>query len=279
LSASLPAAWGAGRYAAPADGGMPRVSHRSAAPVASGRRAGGAPRPRPGALGPGAIAKGGVTALAAAVARTSNGSPVVDPAYLVPSRFIDLAVAAVVLLFAGPLMLLAAIAIRLTSRGPVFFRQPRAGENGRPFAMYKFRSMYSGAHDDKELFRKFNALPTGPCFKIKNDPRVTTVGRWLRRSSIDELPQLFNVLLGDMALVGPRPLPLDEVRTDTPEQRLRFSVKPGLTCLWQVCGRTEIPYAEWLALDVWYVLNRSLSLDLQILCKTFPAVLSGRGAY
>jgi lipopolysaccharide/colanic/teichoic acid biosynthesis glycosyltransferase len=195
------------------------------------------------------------------------------------SRGLDIAVALVVLLLASPLMLLAMLAIKLTSSGPVFFRQPRVGRQQRSFLMYKFRSMYVGADDDKELFRRHNALPTGPCFKMRRDPRVTMVGRWLRRTSIDELPQLFNVLGGDMALVGPRPLPLDEARADTPEQRLRFAVKPGLTCLWQVSGRTEIPYEEWLALDVWYVLNRSLSLDAQILFKTIPAVLSGRGAY
>jgi lipopolysaccharide/colanic/teichoic acid biosynthesis glycosyltransferase len=195
------------------------------------------------------------------------------------SRCLDVVVALAVLALAAPVMLLAALAIKLTSRGPVFFRQPRVGRQQHSFLMYKFRSMYVGADDDKELFRKHNALPTGPCFKMRRDPRVTMVGRWLRRASIDELPQLFNVLRGDMALVGPRPLPVDEARTDTPEQRLRFAVKPGLTCLWQVSGRTEIPYEEWLALDVWYVLNRSLSLDAQILFKTIPAVLSGRGAY
>ena len=117
------------------------------------------------------------------------------------------------------------------------------------------------------------------CFKMRNDPRVTRLGRWLRRLSIDELPQLYNVLRGDMALVGPRPVPLDEAPTDTPAQRLRFTVKPGITCLWQVSGRTEIPYDEWLALDVWYIRNRSLRLDVQILWRTIPAVLSCRGAY
>ena len=199
--------------------------------------------------------------------------------YLLVSRVIDVAVSCAALVLALPIMSLAAIAIKLTSRGPVFFRQPRAGLGQRSFTMYKFRTMYAGADDDKELFREFNSLPTGPCFKMKNDPRVTAAGRWLRRSSIDELPQLLNVLKGEMALVGPRPLPLDEVRTDTPDQRLRLTVKPGITCLWQVSGRTEIPYDEWLALDVWYIRNRSLSLDLQILFKTIPAVLSGRGAY
>lgn len=199
--------------------------------------------------------------------------------YLAVSRAIDVLVSGIALGFASPIILLAAMAIKLTSRGPVFFRQARAGKDGRPFSMFKLRSMYNGADDDKELFRKHNHLPTGPCFKMKNDPRVTTVGRWLRRSSIDELPQLWNVLKGDMALIGPRPLPLDEVRVDTPEQRLRLAVKPGITCLWQVSGRTEIPFDEWLALDVWYIRNRSLALDFQILVKTIPAVLSGRGAY
>ncbi|RIK62859.1 MAG: hypothetical protein DCC65_16790 [Planctomycetota bacterium] len=206
-------------------------------------------------------------------------APAVRPWYPIAVRAIDIVLASLALVLAAPIILLAAIAIKLTSRGPAFFHQKRAGLHQRPFTMYKLRTMYQGADDDKELFRKFNSLPTGPCFKMKNDPRVTTVGRWLRRSSIDELPQFLNVLLGNMSLVGPRPLPLDEVRTDTPEQKLRFTVKPGITCLWQVSGRTEIPYEEWLALDVWYIRNRSLSLDMQILIKTVPAVLSGRGAY
>lgn len=199
--------------------------------------------------------------------------------YPAVSRFLDIVLSLLALIVAAPILLFAAITIKITSPGPVFFHQKRAGKDQAPFTMYKLRTMYPGADDDKELFRKFNSLPTGPCFKMKNDPRVTPIGRWLRRSSLDELPQFLNVLLGDMALVGPRPLPLDEVVTDTPQQRMRFTVKPGITCLWQVCGRTEIPYDEWLALDVWYIRNRSLSLDLQILVKTVPAVVSARGAY
>ena len=202
-----------------------------------------------------------------------------DWRYRSVTRVLDVLCSLIGLILAIPIVAVAAIAIKLTSKGPVFFRQPRAGAAMRPFTMYKLRTMYTGADDDKILFRDHNSLPTGPCFKMKNDPRVTTVGRWLRRSSMDELPQLLNIFLGDMSLVGPRPLPLDEVVTDSPAQKLRFSVKPGLTCLWQVSGRTEIPYDEWLALDVWYIRNRSLSLDLQILIKTLPAVLSGRGAY
>ncbi|MFH1417237.1 MAG: sugar transferase [Planctomycetota bacterium] len=202
-----------------------------------------------------------------------------DRAYAVISRATDVAISLIALAVSAPIVLVAAILIKLTSRGPAFFHQKRAGKDQVPFTMYKLRTMYAGADDDKELFRKFNSLPTGPCFKMKNDPRVTPIGRWLRRSSIDELPQFLNVLIGNMSLVGPRPLPLDEVVTNTPQQRMRFTVKPGITCLWQVCGRTEIPYEEWLALDVWYIRNRSLSLDFQILVKTIPAVASARGAY
>lgn len=226
-------------------------------------------------------------------ARTASGrggkSATVRPAELRPrplglddkilSRVLDVTAACIGLILGMPLMVIAAVAVTLSSPGPVFFRQPRAGRDRVPFTMYKFRTMYAGADDDKEIFRKHNALPTGPCFKMKDDPRVTRIGRWLRRSSIDEMPQLLNVLKGEMTLVGPRPLPLDEVRTDTPLHRLHFTVKPGITCLWQVSGRTEIPHDEWLALDLWYILNRSLSLDVQILFKTIPAVLSGRGAY
>lgn len=202
-----------------------------------------------------------------------------DRTYEAAARALDIAISIAAIIVFSPIVILAAIAVKLTSRGPAFFYQKRAGLDQSPFTMFKLRTMYPGADDDKELFRKFNSLPTGPCFKIKNDPRVTPIGRWLRRTSIDELPQFLNVLLGDMAIVGPRPLPLDEIRVDTPDQRMRFGIKPGITCLWQVCGRTEIPYDEWLALDLWYIRNRSLSLDLQIIVKTIPAVLSARGAY
>ena len=169
--------------------------------------------------------------------------------YLLISRCLDITGAMVVLVLVAPVLLCAAAAIKLTSRGPVLFRQRRSGYCGDAFVMYKLRTMYAGADDDKELFRSRNSLPTGPCFKMRNDPRVTAVGRWLRRLSIDELPQLWNVIRGEMSLVGPRPLPLDEARTETKLQRLRMTVKPGLTCLWQVSGRTEIPYDEWLALE------------------------------
>jgi lipopolysaccharide/colanic/teichoic acid biosynthesis glycosyltransferase len=144
--------------------------------------------------------------------------------------------------------------------------------------MYKFRSMRNGAADERQLLNGWNDLCEGPCFKLRNDPRLTPVGRFLRQSSIDELPQLFNVLRGEMTLVGPRPLPLDEVCTGTPAERKRLSIKPGLTCLWQISGRCEIPYREWMLLDLYYIEHKSLLLDLEILVKTVPAVLSRRGA-
>lgn len=199
--------------------------------------------------------------------------------YMVMTRAIDVTVAVMVLLLTSPLLLLSALLIKLTSRGPVLFKQQRAGFAGDPFEMYKLRTMYNGADDDKGLYLARNERKDGPCFKMRNDPRVTRVGRILRKLSIDELPQLINVLRGEMALVGPRPLPLNEAKTDTLQQRLRMSVKPGLTCLWQVSGRTEIPYEEWLALDIWYIRNQSLRLDFEILLRTIPAVLSTRGAY
>jgi len=226
-----------------------------------------------------ALEAAGLTSALPALGRTGPASITPIGWYEIASRLLDIAVAAAALAASLPLLIVAAALIKLTSKGPALFRQARAGRGGRPFTMYKLRTMYEGADDDKELFRRFNSLPTGPCFKIKDDPRVTRVGRWLRRSSIDELPQLWNVLKGEMALVGPRPLPLDEARADTPLRRLRMAVKPGITCLWQVSGRTEIPYDEWLALDVWYVRHRSLWLDLRILARTIPAVLSARGAY
>ncbi len=195
------------------------------------------------------------------------------------SRIVDIVFSLLALIVVSPVLVLAAAAIQLTSPGPVLFFQQRAGRGRKPFRMLKLRTMYLGADDDKELFRPFNDLKDGPCFKMRRDPRVTAVGRVLRKFSIDELPQFWNVLRGDMALVGPRPLPVDEVSSGGADQRMRHSVRPGLTCLWQVSGRTDIPFHEWLALDLWYVRNRSLWLDAAILAKTIPAVISGRGAY
>ena len=176
-------------------------------------------------------------------------------------------------------MLLIAVCIKLTSPGPMIFRQQRAGRFGKPFVMYKFRSMSSDAEMRKAELEPFNQMH-GPVFKVEDDPRVTRFGRWLRRTSIDELPQLINVLMGDMSLVGPRPLPLYEVeRFENSAQRRRLSVKPGLTCLWQISGRNEVvEFSDWVKLDLDYIDRWSLGLDLKILLRTIPAVLSGLGA-
>jgi len=172
-----------------------------------------------------------------------------------------------------------AIAIKLTSKGPVIFRQSRGGKNGRPFAMFKFRTMTTDAEMQREELQKFNVM-SGPVFKVKNDPRVTIVGRFLRKTSLDELPQLWNVLKGDMSLVGPRPLPMYEVeRIEATAHRRRLSMKPGITCLWQISGRNNVTsFDRWVALDLEYIDNWSPLLDLRILLKTIPVVLFGWGA-
>jgi exopolysaccharide biosynthesis polyprenyl glycosylphosphotransferase len=177
------------------------------------------------------------------------------------------------------LFLVLALLIKITSPGPVFFRQKRSGLNGSPFTMYKFRSMVIDAEEKKRDLAPMNEM-SGPVFKITKDPRVTSIGRWLRRYSLDELPQLWNVLCGDMSLVGPRPLPVEEVKQfDDLAHRRRLSVKPGLTCTWQVSGRNNLSdFNDWVKLDLEYIDNWSLWLDLKILLKTIPVVLLGTGA-
>ncbi len=176
-------------------------------------------------------------------------------------------------------MLIVAIGIRLTSKGPILFKQERAGKNGKPFVMYKFRSMSSDAEMRRAELLPFN-LMRGPVFKVEEDPRITPLGRWLRRTSMDEVPQLFNVLKGNMSLVGPRPLPLYEVeKFENTAQRRRLSVKPGLTCLWQISGRNRVKdFSDWVKLDLEYIDRWSLGLDFRILLRTIPAVLFGLGA-
>jgi len=198
---------------------------------------------------------------------------------VVIKRVIDVVGAAVLLVIFAIPMALVAIAVKLSSPGPVLFKQKRAGLNGRPFTLLKFRSMYVDAEERRKELEKFNEIK-GPAFKLTNDPRVTPVGRFLRRYSLDELPQLINVLRGEMSLVGPRPLPLDEVaRFDNPGYRRRLSMKPGLTCLWQISGRSNVTdFDEWVRLDLEYIDNWSLWLDFKILLRTIPAVLSGEGA-
>jgi lipopolysaccharide/colanic/teichoic acid biosynthesis glycosyltransferase len=201
----------------------------------------------------------------------------VSKGYLAVKRLVDVLLAGVGLAVSLPILFLAGLAIKLNSRGPVLFKQERAGHQGKPFTIYKLRTMVSDQKDD--IFYGQAEGRNGPAFKLKHDPRITWVGRWLRRTSIDELPQLVNVLLGQMTLVGPRPLPLDQVKLERMEERARLSVKPGLTGLWQVSGRADVPYEEWVEMDLYYVQHQSLWVDFLILMRTIPAVLSCRGAY
>lgn len=192
-------------------------------------------------------------------------------------RLFDIFFSLFLLAVLSPLMILVSLAIKMTSRGPVLFKQRRCGLNGRHFTLYKFRTMYVGAEMRKRELDKMNEMD-GPVFKIKRDPRITKIGRILRKFSIDELPQLFNVLKGDMSIVGPRPpLPV-EVDLYQLWQRRRLSLKPGLTCIWQVSGRNNIKFERWMEMDLEYIDNWSLWLDFKILFKTFFVVLSGYGA-
>ncbi len=198
---------------------------------------------------------------------------------LMVKEFVDRVGALIGIVLASPLFLLIALLIRLTSPGPIVFRQARSGKNGKPFTMYKFRSMRTDAEMERDELVRFNVM-SGPVFKLENDPRVTHIGKFLRKTSIDEFPQLLNVLKGDMSLVGPRPLPIYEVEQfANTAQRRRLSMKPGLTCLWQVSGRNEVTnFDDWVRLDLQYIDNWSLWLDLKILLKTIPVVLFGWGA-
>lgn len=222
-------------------------------------------------------------------ARTPNWSP--SPAnhptpdlepdswtYRFGKRALDLGVATAGLLLLLPLLPLLAALIRLDSRGPIFFVQKRVGRGGRLFSCFKFRSMVNNAEGMKTALADLNEA-TGPAFKIRDDPRITEIGAFLRRSSLDEMPQLFNVLLGQMSVVGPRPQIPAEVELYEPWHRQRLAVKPGITCLWQISGRSHIGFDEWMRLDVEYIRRRSMKLDLWILFQTLPAVMARKGAY
>ena len=187
--------------------------------------------------------------------------------------------ASLAILVLSPLMLMVATLIKLSSKGPVFFNQERCGLNGRRFMLYKFRTMQEGAEKMLDDVKATSGNESRVVFKLKDDPRVTRVGRVLRRFSLDELPQLLNVLKGEMSLVGPRPPIASEVEKYERWQRRRLSMKPGLTCIWQVSGRNEVDFEKWMSLDLQYIDNWSLTLDAKILLKTVPAVLSGKGAY
>ena len=184
----------------------------------------------------------------------------------------------ILLILAAPLMLMIALVIKLNSAGPIFFIQERVGYNKRLFKMFKFRTMAADAVEQQKKLESLNEAD-GPVFKIKNDPRITSVGKWLRKTSLDELPQLLNVLLGDLSLVGPRPLPeRDFQKFNQMWFNRRFSVKPGITCIWQISGRSETSFDKWIMQDLEYIDKWSVSLDLKILFKTIPTVLRGTGA-
>jgi exopolysaccharide biosynthesis polyprenyl glycosylphosphotransferase len=197
---------------------------------------------------------------------------------ILAKRILDFSFSLLLLLILAPLFLITAVLIKITSAGPIFFVQERVGLNKRRFYLFKFRTMIREAEEKLAELEHLNEV-SGPVFKIKNDPRVTGLGKILRKTSIDELPQLFNVLKGDMSLVGPRPLPVrDYAGFDQDCLRRRFSVRPGITCLWQINGRSSIPFLKWMELDMEYIDQWSLSLDFKILAKTIPAVLKGSGA-
>ncbi len=203
---------------------------------------------------------------------------VVRGSYLL-KRLFDVAASAVLMVLLVPVFVGVALAIRLESPGPILFAQKRVGRWGQLFTMWKFRSMYVDAEARKAELMKQNEMAGGVIFKMKNDPRVTKVGRIIRKTSLDELPQLWNVLRGDMSLVGPRPPVLAEVDQYSLSDRRRLDVIPGITCIWQISGRSEIPFDQQVELDVQYIESQSFWTDLKILLKTVPALLFGTGAY
>ncbi|MGA2449612.1 MAG: sugar transferase [Polyangiaceae bacterium] len=199
------------------------------------------------------------------------------PVQLAIKRLFDIAASATALVLLSPLLIVVSVLIRLTSRGPLFFKQVRVGQHGRQFHMLKFRSMVANAEALKARLIAQNEL-AGPVFKMRRDPRITSIGRFIRKFSIDELPQLVNVLRGEMSIVGPRPPIPSEVAKYEAWQRRRLSVRPGLTCVWQVSGRNEISFEEWMYLDMQYIDHWSLAQDFQLILKTVPVVLTGKGA-
>lgn len=198
--------------------------------------------------------------------------------YLVLKRLMDIVVASLGLILASPIMLIVAILIKLEDpKGPIFFSQIRNGAYPTTFKMYKFRSMYIDAEERLEELMHLNEQ-SGPVFKIKDDPRITKIGRFIRKTSLDELPQLFNVLKGEMSLVGPRPALPREVEQYTAYQKQRLFVKPGLTCIWQVSGRNNIGFNQWVELDIEYIKTRNLWLDIKLILLTIPTMLGDENA-
>lgn len=189
-------------------------------------------------------------------------------------RCFDLAVSSLSIILCSPLLLGICALIKLESKGPILFSQKRIGKDGKSFVMYKFRTMYDGADKDKRLFQEMNELD-GPVFKIKNDPRVTSIGRWMRKYSIDELPQLINILLGDMSIVGPRPPVPEEVRKYDERHFIRLKATPGLTCSWQISSR-DMTFDKWVEMDAEYIENISATRDLSLILGTVKFILKGR---
>lgn len=199
--------------------------------------------------------------------------------YLMSKRFLDIAGSLAGLILLSPLFLIVGMLIKLEDwESPIFFKQKRAGKNGEIFYMYKFRSMVSNAEELKASLIKYNEA-TGPVFKIRLDPRVTKIGRFLRKTSIDELPQLFNVLKGEMSLVGPRPALPNEVALYNNYEKQRLMITPGLTCLWQINGRSNISFQEWVEMDLNYIRQRCLLLDIKLILKTIIVLFGSKGAY
>ncbi len=194
-------------------------------------------------------------------------------------RILDIVVSVFMILLLLPILFLVGILIKIESKGPVIYRQTRVGKDGRHFIFYKFRSMFIDADTRKEEILSLNDSSDGVIFKMKQDPRITRVGKFIRKYSIDELPQLFNVLEGSMSLVGPRPPLPREVAQYTLDERKRLHIKPGITCIWQISGRSDIPFKKQVQLDEQYIKNHKFFGDIIILLKTIPAILTGKGAY
>jgi lipopolysaccharide/colanic/teichoic acid biosynthesis glycosyltransferase len=210
---------------------------------------------------------------------TSDAAHVSLRGYLIAKRVLDLAIAVPLLVLLSPLLTLVGLMIKVWDRGSVFFTQTRVGKDGKEFTCYKFRSMVPHAERLKDELQAQNHHGDPRTFKIPRDPRITWIGRIIRKTSIDELPQLLNVVAGDMSLVGPRPPVPSEVNLYSDRDHRRLHVQPGITCIWQVSGRGDLPFTEQVRLDLEYIQNRSLLLDLKLLLWTLPAVITGRGAY
>lgn len=201
-----------------------------------------------------------------------------SPLYKVVKRLMDIVLSCAALICLSPVFLVTALAILLEDGGPVIFAQPRMGRDMQPFTFYKFRSMHKDADKKLEELLKDNEQ-TGHAFKIENDPRITKVGKFIRKYSIDELPQLFNIVKGDMSIVGPRPILDWQMEECSAYEQQRLTVRPGLTCYWQISGRSRIPWDEWIELDLDYIEDMSLWTDIKIIARTVPAIFSSEGSY